>query len=354
MLVAARAVQGVGAALAAPGVLALLTTSAPDEAARNRGPRAVRRRLLRRRHVLGLLLGGVVTDIGSWRWTMFINVPIGLAVLLAGAALRRPRPRAGPGASTSSAPCRATGRRGRDRLGADRRARARLDLRPHRRRASSSALRCSPSSPSPSAGSRTRCSGPRCCATAAGSARLAVIGPGRRRAAVDVLPGRAVRPERARLRPAGLRLRVPAAHASASSRCRGSRRGCVARFGPMPLMLTGALGLIASFVWLSTARRRRHLRRRRSSARCSSTAPSAGAGLHADHALIVLGGVEPEHAGGGLRAAADHAAARRRGRPGGDRVGVRRGRGPGRVPAGRPGGVPHLGAARRCWPPLRC
>src|SRR6478735_9573802 len=35
-LVAGRAGQGVGAALAAPGVLALLTTSAPDEAARNR------------------------------------------------------------------------------------------------------------------------------------------------------------------------------------------------------------------------------------------------------------------------------------------------------------------------------
>ena len=31
---------------------------------------------------LGLLLGGLVTDVGSWRWTLFINVPIGLAVLL--------------------------------------------------------------------------------------------------------------------------------------------------------------------------------------------------------------------------------------------------------------------------------
>ena len=30
---------------------------------------------------LGLLLGGAVTDLGSWRWTLFINVPIGLAVL---------------------------------------------------------------------------------------------------------------------------------------------------------------------------------------------------------------------------------------------------------------------------------
>ena len=30
---------------------------------------------------LGLLLGGAVTDLGSWRWTLFINIPIGLAVL---------------------------------------------------------------------------------------------------------------------------------------------------------------------------------------------------------------------------------------------------------------------------------
>ena len=30
---------------------------------------------------LGLLLGGAVTDLGSWRWTLFINIPIGVAVL---------------------------------------------------------------------------------------------------------------------------------------------------------------------------------------------------------------------------------------------------------------------------------
>ncbi len=81
MLVGSRAVQGVGAALAAPGVLALLTTSAPDEAARNRGL-ALFTAVSSGGGTLGLILGGVVTDIGSWRWTMFINVPIGVAVLL--------------------------------------------------------------------------------------------------------------------------------------------------------------------------------------------------------------------------------------------------------------------------------
>src|SRR3954464_9845477 len=79
-LVAARGLQGLGAALAAPGVLALLTTSAPDEAARNRAL-ALFGAVTSGGMSLGLLLGGAVTDLGSWRWTLFINVPIGLAVL---------------------------------------------------------------------------------------------------------------------------------------------------------------------------------------------------------------------------------------------------------------------------------
>ncbi|MFT4263517.1 MAG: MFS transporter [Nocardioides sp.] len=79
-LVIARALQGAGAAIAAPSVLALLTTSAPTEAARNRA-------LSQFTAVsaggagLGLLLGGLLTDVASWRWTLFINVPIGLLVL---------------------------------------------------------------------------------------------------------------------------------------------------------------------------------------------------------------------------------------------------------------------------------
>ena len=80
-LVAARTLQGVGAALAAPGVLALLTTSAPDEAARNRAF-ALFGAVSSGGASIGLLLGGLLTDVGSWRWTLFINVPIGIAVLL--------------------------------------------------------------------------------------------------------------------------------------------------------------------------------------------------------------------------------------------------------------------------------
>ncbi|HYF71831.1 MAG TPA: MFS transporter [Nocardioides sp.] len=80
-LVAARTLQGVGAALAAPGVLALLTTSAPDEAARNRAF-ALFGAVSSGGASIGLLLGGLLTDVGSWRWTLFINVPIGIAVLV--------------------------------------------------------------------------------------------------------------------------------------------------------------------------------------------------------------------------------------------------------------------------------
>ncbi|MEZ0579686.1 MFS transporter [Nocardioides sp. MH1] len=81
MLIGARALQGVGAAIAAPSVLALITTSAPDEAARNRGL-ALFTAVSSGGAALGMLLGGVLTDLLSWRWTLFINVPIGLAVLL--------------------------------------------------------------------------------------------------------------------------------------------------------------------------------------------------------------------------------------------------------------------------------
>jgi len=80
-LIIARALQGAGAAMAAPSVLALLTTSAPDEAARNRAL-ALFGAVSSAGASIGLLLGGLVTDLGSWRWTLFINVPIGLAVLL--------------------------------------------------------------------------------------------------------------------------------------------------------------------------------------------------------------------------------------------------------------------------------
>lgn len=79
-LIAARVVQGVGAGLAGPGVLALLTTNAPDEGARNRAL-GLFSAVSVGGGTVGLLLGGLLTDLVSWRWTLLINVPIGVAVL---------------------------------------------------------------------------------------------------------------------------------------------------------------------------------------------------------------------------------------------------------------------------------
>ncbi|NUP34340.1 MAG: MFS transporter [Streptomycetaceae bacterium] len=81
LLIAARALQGAGAALAAPGVLALLTTRAPDEASRHRAL-ALFSAVSIGGGTLGLMLGGVITQYVSWRWTLLVNVPLGLAVLL--------------------------------------------------------------------------------------------------------------------------------------------------------------------------------------------------------------------------------------------------------------------------------
>ena len=98
--------QGVGAALAAPSVLALLTTSAPDEAARNRAL-ALFGAVSSAGASIGLLLGGLLTDVGSWRWTLFINVPDRHRRAAARAPLRRRDP-------ASSRPLRPRRRRHRD------------------------------------------------------------------------------------------------------------------------------------------------------------------------------------------------------------------------------------------------
>jgi EmrB/QacA subfamily drug resistance transporter len=79
-LVTSRALQGIGAALSAPSVLALIATNAPNEAARNRALAAFAV-ISSGGAALGLILGGTLTDLVSWRWTMFVNVPIGLSVL---------------------------------------------------------------------------------------------------------------------------------------------------------------------------------------------------------------------------------------------------------------------------------
>jgi EmrB/QacA subfamily drug resistance transporter len=80
-LLTARAVQGAGAAIAAPSTLALLTTGFPEGPQRTRAV-AYYGAVAGGGGSVGLVLGGILTSWLSWRWGMFINVPIGIALVL--------------------------------------------------------------------------------------------------------------------------------------------------------------------------------------------------------------------------------------------------------------------------------
>jgi EmrB/QacA subfamily drug resistance transporter len=94
-LVAARAVQGVGGAIAAPAALALIGDTFPEGPARTRAT-GIYAAMSGAGGAIGLLLGGILTDFASWRWVLFVNVPIGaLVVVAAPRVLKRSAPRGG-------------------------------------------------------------------------------------------------------------------------------------------------------------------------------------------------------------------------------------------------------------------
>jgi EmrB/QacA subfamily drug resistance transporter len=106
-LIAARAVQGAGAAMAAPTALSLIAVTFPEGRPRNRAV-AVYSAMAILGIVVGLIAGGLLVSYASWRWVMFVNVPIGLVVAaLAARVLPRTQRRAGrfdlPGAFTATA-----------------------------------------------------------------------------------------------------------------------------------------------------------------------------------------------------------------------------------------------------------
>jgi len=80
-LIAARALQGIGAAILAPSTLALLTTHFREGPERMRAL-AYYAAIAGAGASLGLVLGGVVADWLSWRVGFFINLPIGIALML--------------------------------------------------------------------------------------------------------------------------------------------------------------------------------------------------------------------------------------------------------------------------------
>lgn len=80
-LLAARAVQGAGAAIVAPTALSLITVTFPEGPPRNRAM-GLYAAMSIAGGALGLIAGGLLTTYASWRWVLFVNVPIGIAVAL--------------------------------------------------------------------------------------------------------------------------------------------------------------------------------------------------------------------------------------------------------------------------------
>jgi EmrB/QacA subfamily drug resistance transporter len=81
-LLATRAIQGIGAAMAAPSTLSLISATFEEGPARNRAL-GIFTAVSAGGGSLGLVLGGALTSWVSWRWVFFINVPIGIAIILA-------------------------------------------------------------------------------------------------------------------------------------------------------------------------------------------------------------------------------------------------------------------------------
>ncbi|MFE5834945.1 MFS transporter [Streptomyces sp. NPDC056508] len=92
VLMAARVAQGLATAAVTPAGLALLTSAFPEGPLRDKAL-GLNGALMSAGFTTGAVLGGVLTDLLSWRWAFFVNVPVALAVLLvAPAVVKESRP----------------------------------------------------------------------------------------------------------------------------------------------------------------------------------------------------------------------------------------------------------------------
>jgi EmrB/QacA subfamily drug resistance transporter len=80
MLILGRGLQGLGGALLSPAALSIITTTFTETAERTRAL-GVWSAIAAGGGAVGLLLGGVLTDLTSWQWIFFVNVPVGLGAL---------------------------------------------------------------------------------------------------------------------------------------------------------------------------------------------------------------------------------------------------------------------------------
>jgi EmrB/QacA subfamily drug resistance transporter len=81
-LIAARAVQGLGGAIVSPAALSIITTTFSEGAERNRAL-GIWGAVAGAGGAAGVLLGGILTSGLSWRWVLFVNVPIGIMAAVA-------------------------------------------------------------------------------------------------------------------------------------------------------------------------------------------------------------------------------------------------------------------------------
>ncbi len=81
MLVAARGLQGLGAALVSPAALSIITVTFPEGPERTKAL-GVWGAIAAGGGAFGLLLGGILTEYLSWEWIFFVNVPVGIAAAL--------------------------------------------------------------------------------------------------------------------------------------------------------------------------------------------------------------------------------------------------------------------------------
>ena len=80
MLIVGRGLQGLGGALVSPAALSIITTTFTDASERTRAL-GVWSAIAAGGAAVGLLLGGVLTDLASWRWVFFVNVPVGIITI---------------------------------------------------------------------------------------------------------------------------------------------------------------------------------------------------------------------------------------------------------------------------------